>query len=159
MRELTREAWIGHALETVLRDVRHAMRQLRRAPGFAAVVIATLALVIGATATVFSVMHAVLWRPLPYPCAERLLVMDADAPGAGGRRAARSRSSSSSAARTWPNLMWRVPGNARPRSRSAVRSGRAGAVSPVNSSPKSLFLTQDSVRRSASHWHSVALGC
>ena len=81
VRELTREAWIGHALETVLRDVRHGMRQLRRAPGFAAVVIATLALVIGANATVFSVMHAVLWRPLPYPEAERLVVVDADARG------------------------------------------------------------------------------
>jgi predicted permease len=47
-------------------DLRSAMRQLRRSPGFAAVVIVTLALGIGGTTAVFSVMHAVLLAPLPY---------------------------------------------------------------------------------------------
>lgn len=71
----TRNAWLA---ETFWRDVRYGVRSLQRSPGFAAVVIATLALVIGANTTVFSVMHAVLWRDLPYPQADRLVVLDAD---------------------------------------------------------------------------------
>src|SRR5262245_65642450 len=62
----------------LLNDLKFGARMLARAPIFSAVIIATLALVIGASATVFSVMHAVLWRPLPYPSAERLVVVDAD---------------------------------------------------------------------------------
>ncbi len=54
---------------------------LARAPGFSAVVIATLALVIGANATVFSVIHAVLWQQLPYADADRLVFVDADVRG------------------------------------------------------------------------------
>jgi predicted permease len=81
VRELTREQWVGTAAETLLRDVRYGFRSIARAPGFALVVVATLALVIGANATVFSVMHAVLWRPLPYPGGDRLVVLDADARG------------------------------------------------------------------------------
>ena len=61
-----------------MRDVRYGFRLIGRARGFALVVVTTLALVIGANATVFSVMHAVLWRPLPYPSPDRLVVVDAD---------------------------------------------------------------------------------
>ena len=81
VRELTREQWFGSTIDTLLRDVRYGCRTIARAPGFALVVITTLALVIGANATVFSVLHAVLWRPLPYPDADRLVVLDADGPG------------------------------------------------------------------------------
>jgi predicted permease len=56
-------------------DIRHALRALRRAPGFAALVIATLALGIGATTAIFSVVHGVLLRPLPYREAERLVTV------------------------------------------------------------------------------------
>jgi predicted permease len=84
VRELTREQWAGHALETLARDVRSGLRSLTRVPGCALVIVATLALAIGANATVFSVMHAVLWQPLHYPQAERLVVVDADADGVRG---------------------------------------------------------------------------
>lgn len=69
------------ALEQWGGDLRHAARSLRRTPGFAAVTIATLALAIGANAAIFSVVDAVLIRPLPYTHADRLLFVAATAPG------------------------------------------------------------------------------
>jgi putative ABC transport system permease protein len=65
-----------------VRDFKHAARSLLRAPGFALVVVATLALAIGANATIFSVVNAVLLEPLPYPNADRLIHIAGSAPGA-----------------------------------------------------------------------------
>ncbi len=59
----------------VLQDVRFALRSFRRAPGFSIVAAITLALGIGATTTMYSVIDGVLLRPLPYPEAERLVVL------------------------------------------------------------------------------------
>ena len=78
MNERVRDVRIGSALEAGLRDVRYGARVLSRAPGYALVVIVTLALGIGVNAAIFSVVHAVLWRSLPYPDADRIVVVEAD---------------------------------------------------------------------------------
>jgi len=57
----------------MLQELRYTMRVLARAPIFTLSAIAALALGIGANAAVFSVLHAVLLAPLPYPSAERLV--------------------------------------------------------------------------------------
>ncbi|MGD8329778.1 MAG: ABC transporter permease [Acidobacteriota bacterium] len=60
-------------LDQISRDLRHAVRALRHSPGYAAVVIATLAVGIGASTAIYSVVQAVMLAPLPYPQAERIV--------------------------------------------------------------------------------------
>jgi putative ABC transport system permease protein len=64
--DVTRSMWGGVWLERVLQDVRYALRQIRRAPGFAITVVTTLALGLGATVAMYTVVDRVLLRPLPY---------------------------------------------------------------------------------------------
>jgi putative ABC transport system permease protein len=73
--ERSREAWQWPTLESIWADVRFALHQLRKSPGFAVTAILTLALGVGATTAIFSVVKAVLLAPLPYKDAERIVAV------------------------------------------------------------------------------------
>jgi putative ABC transport system permease protein len=76
MRETMRDTWRWLLLDDLARDARHACRLLLRAPAFSAVAALSLAIGIGANTAIFTVVHAVLLRPLPYPEPGRLIAID-----------------------------------------------------------------------------------
>ena len=84
LRERSREVWQWQRLESLLVDLKHVGRRLRRSPGFAITVVLTLAIGIGANTAVFSVLNSVLIRPLSYPEPQQLVAMRLNAPGAPG---------------------------------------------------------------------------
>jgi hypothetical protein len=82
--ERSREVWQWATVESIAADLKLVLRRLRRSPGFAATVLLTLAIGIGANTAVFSVLNSVLIRPLPYPEPQQLVAMRLNAPGAPG---------------------------------------------------------------------------
>jgi putative ABC transport system permease protein len=88
--EVSREMWGFRSIETFIQDLRYGLRTSIKGPGFSAIVILMLALGIGATTAIFSVVSAVLLRPLPYPEPDRLMMVFASAGrGSGNERLGR----------------------------------------------------------------------
>ena len=82
-KEIVRSASWESVVETLWQDLRFALRQLRRNPGFALAAILTLALGIGTTTAVFSVVDTVVLRPLSYADSSRLVMIDEWTPSVG----------------------------------------------------------------------------
>jgi len=117
IKEVTRDMWGWTSVEQLGQDIRYACRMLRKAPGFTGVAIVTLALGIGANTAMFSVINAVLLRPLPFPSPDRLMaVAEVDlrrVPGGGISTSA-----------SWPNFFdWR----SRAKALESVSAFREGA--------------------------------
>ena len=115
---------VGFRFESVMQDVRYALRQLASNPGFTAVITLTLALSIGANSAIFSVIEGVLLKPLPYPHAEqivRLFLTSSEYPkfplNPFDFRDFRAR-----------NKSFRVDGGVHPRGCAAIGIRRAGAA-------------------------------
>jgi putative ABC transport system permease protein len=84
-REQCHEQRPGWWLGTVAQDVRYGLRLLVKSPGFAAITVLTMALGVGATTAIFSVVDATLLHPLSYPQPQQLVRIEDDLPGAGAQ--------------------------------------------------------------------------
>jgi predicted permease len=85
-KEIYRETGSVRGVEILLQDVRYSLRMLRKRPGFTAAAVLSLALGIGATTAIFSVVDALLLKPLPYPDPGRLAILWPRSPGANAPR-------------------------------------------------------------------------
>ncbi len=87
IKEVTRAKWSWAWLERLLQDLALAFRTLRRTPRFTVAAVLCIAVGTGATTTIFSALHGILLRPLPYPNADGLVVLRARNPGMGAQNA------------------------------------------------------------------------
>src|SRR6185437_3339549 len=83
VKEAVRASTWENLVETLWHDLRFALRQLRRSPGFATVAILTLALGIGANTAIFSIVDSVLLKSLPYPGVDRMVLINESLPNVG----------------------------------------------------------------------------
>src|SRR5205823_12028382 len=81
--EECREAIAGYFIDILIQDVRFSGRMLRKSAGFTAIVVLTMALGVGATTAIFSVVDATLLQPLPYSHPEQLVSIESDLPEIG----------------------------------------------------------------------------
>src|SRR6187402_1247070 len=84
LKEQTRDMWTFPSFESLVQDLRYGLRTLRRAPAFALVAVLVLAIGIGATTAMFSLVDTMLLRGLPYPQADRLVVLIGNVQRAAG---------------------------------------------------------------------------
>jgi putative ABC transport system permease protein len=131
VKEEIRAVRAGGWLRSVLSDGRYGLRQLRKNSGATAIMVLTLALAIGAATAIFSVVHGVLLRPLPYPGPDRLMaIFEINSKGAWSRLADpnftdfRDQSRSFQALAKYNDFVASVSGGSQP-----TRTGVAG-VSP-----------------------------
>src|SRR5215472_2748147 len=82
---LLQDKILGLGFGHLFRDVRYAASGLRKSPGAVLVIVAVLALGIGANTAIFTVVNAVLLRPLPYPDSDRLVMLWQNKPSKGMR--------------------------------------------------------------------------
>jgi len=85
VKEVTREMWTFTSLERLWQDARYAVRGLRRSFGFTLLALAALALGIGSTTAMFTVLYTVIIRPLPFPDPDRLVMLWEKSPRSAGQ--------------------------------------------------------------------------
>ena len=131
-------------------DLRYAARQLRKAPGFTAVAVVTLALGIGANTAMFSLVRGVLLRPLPYPQAERLVTAGLSLPDFDDLRRAATVFDETA---VWASNLYVLGGEGR--GRAGARRGRVRALLPACSEGPSSAARSRRRMRATTWWCSA----